>query len=184
MRTLTISIAILSASFLLGASTSSALAQGDKKEKTYIVKYKKKQMGEATADKALVYILRPAFPGKAVKMWAFADEQFIGVTYGRQYTYALVEPGEHVFWSKAENVNALKLTVEAGKTYHLQQKVRMGGFKARVKLVEAEASELAKFFKKCKYVTPTEKAHTKARAYIEEWYGLAQERAAERAAQE
>ena len=67
MRTLTISTAILSAFLLLGASTT-ALAQGDKKEKTYIVKYKKKQMGEATADKALVYILRPAFPGKAVKM--------------------------------------------------------------------------------------------------------------------
>ena len=119
MRTLTISIAILSAFLLLGASTSSVLAQGDKKEKTYIVKYKKKQMGEATADKALVYILRPAFPGKAVKMWAFADEQFIGVTYGRQYTYALVEPGEHVFWSKAENVSAFKMNVEARKTYYL-----------------------------------------------------------------
>lgn len=184
MRTLTISTAILSAFLLVGISAST-LAQSDvKKAGKYTIKYKTKKMGEATADKALVYILRPAFPGKAVKMWAFADEQFIGVTYGRQYTYALVEPGEHVFWSKAENVNALKLTVEAGKTYHLQQKVRMGGFKARVKLLEAERSEIPKFFKKCKYVTPTERAHTKAQEYIEEWHELAKERAEKRAEEE
>ena len=52
-------------------------------------------------------------------LWAFVDGQFIGVTHGKNYTYALVSPGEHVFWSKAENVSAFKMNVEARKTYYL-----------------------------------------------------------------
>jgi hypothetical protein len=133
--------------------------------------------GRATADKALVYILRPAFVGMAIKMWAFVDDQFIGVTHGKNYTYALVEPGEHVFWSKAENVSAFKMNVEAGKTYYLQQKVRPGGFRANVKFAEAEDSKVKKYLKKSKYVTPTEQAHAKAQEYVGKWYALAQERA-------
>lgn len=174
MRALTISTVVLSAFLLFGVSTTEfAHAEGKK----FVVKHKDKQMGEVTADKALVYILRPAFVGKVIKMWAFADEQFIGVTYGKQYTYALVEPGEHVFWSKSENVSGLRMTVEAGKTYHLQQKIRPGGWKASVKLIEAEASEVPKFFKKCKYVTPTERAHTRARELFQESYDDARKRA-------
>ncbi len=177
MRTLTISTAILSAFLLVGASAS-VFAQSDEKKGTkYTIKHKTKQMGQATADKALVYILRPAFVGFAIKMWAFVDDQFIGVTHGKNYTYVLVAPGEHVFWSKAENVSAFKMNVEAGKTYYLQQKVRLGGVRAHVKFAEAEDSKVKKYFKKSKYVTPTEQAHAKAQEYIEKWYPLAQERA-------
>lgn len=184
MRTLTISTAMLSAFLLVGASAS-VFAQSDENKGTkYTIKHKTKQMGQATADKALVYILRPAFVGIAIKMWAFVDDQFIGVTHGKNYTYALVAPGEHVFWSKAENVSAFKMNVEAGKTYYLQQKVRPGGFRAHVKFAEAEDSKVKKYFKKSKYVTPTEQAHAKAQEYIEKWYALAQERAEERADKE
>lgn len=177
MRTVTISTVVFSAFLLVGASAS-VFAQSDEKKATkYTIKHKTKQMGQATADKALVYILRPAFVGMAIKMWAFVDDQFIGVTHGKNYTYALVEPGEHVFWSKAENVSAFKMNVGAGKAYYLQQRVRPGGFRAHVKFAEAEDSKVKKYFKKSKYVTPTEEAHAKAQEYIEKWYALAQERA-------
>lgn len=180
MRTLTISTAVFSV-FMLAGSSAGVFAQSEEKQGTkYTVKHKTKQMAQATADKALVYILRPAFAGFAIKMWAFVDDRFIGVTHGKNYTYALVEPGEHVFWSKAENVSAFKMNVEAGKTYYLQQKVRPGGFRANVKFAEAEESKVKKYLKKSKYVTPTEEAQVKAQEYIEKWYALARERAAKR----
>ena len=177
MRTLTIPIAVLSVFMLVGASANVFAQSDEKKGASYTIKHKTKQMGQATAEKALVYILRPARTGFAIKMWAFVDDQFIGVTYGKNYTYALVLPGEHVFWSKAENVSAFKLTVKAGETYHLQQKVRPGGFRARVKFAEADDSKVKKYFRKSKYVTPTEQARAKAQEYVEKWYALAQERA-------
>ena len=70
MRTLTISAAVFSAFLLVGASAS-VFAQSDEKKATkYTIKHKTKKMGQATADKALVYILRPAFMGMAIKMWS------------------------------------------------------------------------------------------------------------------
>ncbi len=176
MRIPTITTATLSLFLLVGWPTAT-FAQDEHKESAYIAKHTKKHMGQAPPDKALIYILRPAFGGTAIKMWAFVDDRFIGVTKGKNYTFALVDPGEHVFWAKAENVNALKLTVEGGKTYYLQQKVKMGGFKARVKLVLVDESKTPTMFKKCKYVTPTEQAAVKAKTYIQEFYALAQERA-------
>lgn len=153
MRTLTMSTSILSL-FLLLSGPTSAFAKGDAKETTYIIKHKTKQMGQALPDKALVYILRPAFVGLAIKMWAFVDDRFIGVTKGKNYTYALVTPGEHVFWSKAENVNAVKLNVEGGKTYYLQQKIQPGGLKARVKFLLIEEAKTPKMFKKMQVFNP------------------------------
>ena len=46
-----------------------------------------------------------------------------------------------------------------------------------MKFAEAEDLKVKKYFKKSKYVTPTEEAHAKAQEYIEKWYALAQERA-------
>jgi hypothetical protein len=166
---------VLAALFTFTVALGTSVHAGE----PYLIKHKDKAMGKASPDKALVYILRPAGMGTAIKMWAFVDDRFMGVTKGKNYTYALAAPGERLFWAKAENVSALKLTVEAGKTYFLKQKVNMGGFKARVKLLVVDESETPQIFKKCKYyVTPTERANDKAKTYIEEFYELAQERAA------
>jgi hypothetical protein len=99
----------------------------------YVVEHAQKQWGEPKSDKALVYILRPATTAPT-KMWAFADETLLGVTKSDSYIYAYVSPGEHVFWSKAENVNAIRIRVEAGKTYYIQQHVRPGAWKMAVQL--------------------------------------------------
>lgn len=68
MRTLTISTAMLSAFLLVGASASVFAQSDENKGIKYTIKHKTKQMGQATADKALVYILRPTFVGIAIKM--------------------------------------------------------------------------------------------------------------------
>ncbi len=152
------------------------LVQADEDD-AYSIKHKDKQWGQVQPDKALVYIIRPAFIGFAVKFWAYADDQFLGVTNGKNYTYAYVTPGERVFWSRAENVNALKLNVEAGKIYYLQQHVRAGAIKATVDLELLDEAEAKKLVEKCKYyVTPTDRAVAKARDYLEK--GLKEARSA------
>jgi hypothetical protein len=69
------------------------------------------------------------------------DDEILGINKGESYFFAYVAPGKHVFWSKSENVDALELTVEAGKTYYIQQHVRMGGFRARTKLEVLDEAE-------------------------------------------
>jgi hypothetical protein len=111
--------------------------------------------GEATDEMALVYVFRPAMVGAAIKTWMFSDEQLIGVSKAKAYSFALVPEGKHIFWSKAENTSALEIEVKAGETYYFQQKILMGFNKARVKLVPIDESKVGKFFKKCRYVEPT-----------------------------
>ena len=105
--------------------------------------------GEPGADKALVYVLRPSGMGAAVKSWFFCDDEVLGVNRGSSYFFAQVDPGTHVFWSKSENVDAVELEVGAGKTYYIQQQVRMGALKARTKLEILDEDEGEQRLAKC-----------------------------------
>ena len=100
-------------------------------------------------------------------MWAFADDQFLGVTHGYNYTFAQVPTGEHVLWSKSENISAIRITLEAGKTYYMRQRVRMGLFRAATLVEIVDEKDTEKMFKKCSYVTATEAAEAKAKKYID-----------------
>jgi len=175
---------IFSGLLLLLLAASCYAAGGGTKTTKYTIKHDTKQMGEATFDKALVYIIRPAFMPYLFYTWAFADDQFIGVTNAKNYTYALVSPGKHVFWSRADHWGSITLTVEAGKTYYIIQWMALGSIryalpdgysdeKWTVYPREAKEKKLKKYFKKCTYVTPTEEAHAKAQEYIEERYARA-----------
>lgn len=90
---------------------------------------------EAPEDKALIYVLRPTFIGMKIHSKLAVDGEWKGVNRGKTYFFFTVEPGERYFCSESENQDYLKLTVEAGKTYYLQQKVEMGLWKARTNLV-------------------------------------------------
>jgi hypothetical protein len=128
---------------------------------------KEKRIGELTDDHAVVYFVRPGFLGKAVKIWAFVDDKAVGANKGKQYTFANVEPGKHVFWSKAENVAAVEMNVEGGKAYYIQQKPKMGGMKARVQLFVLEEAEGKAALEKCKgYTTLTAEGETRAAEII------------------
>ncbi len=138
------------------ASTWAKGDKGDKKDKKdkddYISFSKGVPEAEAEAEpgKALVYVLRPAKMGFAIKSWFFCDDDVLGVNKGDSCFAAQVDPGKHVFWSKSENVDAVELSVEAGGTYYIQQRVRMGGFKARTKLDVLTAEEGPEILAKCK----------------------------------
>ena len=86
------------------------------------------------ADKALIYVLRPSMMGNKVQTKLAVDGDWKGVNRGNNYFSFTLEPGEHYFCSAAENHSVIKLTVEAGKTYFVQQHVRMGMMKARNKI--------------------------------------------------
>jgi Protein of unknown function (DUF2846) len=129
---------------------SSAFAQDDKATNAEIklkacgtktVKYKadtdKKQhpTPEAPTDKALIYVLRPTMIGNKVQSKLAVDGEWKGVNRGKNYFFFTVDAGERYFCSDSENQDYLKLNVEAGKTYYVQQKVEMGLWKARTNLV-------------------------------------------------
>jgi len=92
-------------------------------------------LGNAAPDKALIYVIRPTMMGHKVQSKLAVDGKFVGVNRGDNYFFFNLEPGEHYFCSQSENRSALSLNVEAGKTYYLQQKMKMGFAKARTKLV-------------------------------------------------
>jgi hypothetical protein len=106
------------------------------KEVKYSVETDKKShpTGEAAADKSLIYVMRPTMMGNKIQTKLAVDGEWKGVNRGNNYFFFTLQPGEHYFCSQAENRSVLVLTVEAGKTYHLQQGIRMGVMKARNEL--------------------------------------------------
>jgi hypothetical protein len=89
---------------------------------------------EPEPDKALIYVLRPTRYGHAIQTKLSVDGVWRGVNKGKNYFFLSLEPGEHYFCSKSENRSTVALTVEAGKVYYIQQKIRSGFLKARNKI--------------------------------------------------
>jgi len=89
---------------------------------------------EPPPDKALVYVVRSTMMGNKIQSKLAVDGQWVGVNRGRNYFFLTLDPGQHYFCSKAENRSVLALSLEAGKTYFLEQKIKMGFMKARNKL--------------------------------------------------
>jgi hypothetical protein len=80
---------------------------------------------EPPPDKALIYVLRPTMMGNKLQTKLSVDQRWVGVNRGNNYFFFTFDPGEHYFCSTAENRSVLALKVEAGKTYYLQQHVRI-----------------------------------------------------------
>ncbi|MCA1613848.1 MAG: DUF2846 domain-containing protein [Acidobacteria bacterium] len=117
----------------------------------YSAKTDKKQhpVPEPPADKALVFVIRPTMWGNKIQTKLAVDGQWMGVNRGDNYFFFTLDPGEHHFCSDAENRSLLSLKVEAGKTYYLQQKVKVGLWKARNKLVALDEAEGKKGLAEC-----------------------------------
>jgi hypothetical protein len=104
---------------------------------------------EAPADKALVYVIRPTMMGNKIQTKLAVDGKWVGVNRGNNYFFITLDPGEHYFCSQAENKSVFAMKVEAGKTYFLQQKIRMGFMKASNKLEAISDEEGRKGLAKC-----------------------------------
>lgn len=119
------------------------------------IKYKadtdKKQhpVPEAPTDKALVFVIRPTMWGNKIQTKLAVDGEWKGVNRGNNYFFFTLDPGEHYFCSDSENRSVVALNVEAGKTYYLQQKIRVGLWKARNKLAVLDEAEGKKGLAEC-----------------------------------
>ncbi len=96
---------------------------------------------EPPAGKAMIFVVRPTMAGNKVQSRLGVDGKWIGVNRGDNYFFFALDPGQHYFCSQAENRSVMAMKVEAGKTYYLQQKIRMGFMKARNKLEALEEKE-------------------------------------------
>ena len=88
----------------------------------------------APADQALIYVIRPTMMGNKIQTKLAVDGRWVGINRGNNYFFLTLPPGEHYFCSTAENKSVLAMKVEAGRTYFLQQKIRMGFMKASNRL--------------------------------------------------
>lgn len=111
----------------------------------------------APADKAMVYVIRPTGMGGKIQTKLAVDGKWIAANRGNNYFFFTLDPGEHYCCSQAENRSLLLLKVEAGKTYYLQQKMKMGFMKARNKLVLLDEAEGQEGLAKCHLAVSTEK---------------------------
>jgi hypothetical protein len=103
----------------------------------------------APADKALIYVIRPTMMGNKIQTKLAVDGTWVGINRGNNYFFFTLDPGEHYFCSTAENKSVFAMKVEAGKTYFLQQKIRMGWMKASNKLEQISEEEGQKGLAKC-----------------------------------
>jgi hypothetical protein len=115
---------------------------------------------------AVVYFVRPASLGFAIHFFAYIDETTAGATKGNTYTWVTVPAGEHVIWSRSGNVSAMRMNLEAGKSYYVEQRVRMGGVKARVSLEVMDEAEALEAIAECKYTTLTEEGMARAAEHL------------------
>ncbi len=140
---------------------------------------------EVKPDAALIYVARPAGMGFAVPMYFFANEQFLGMNHGNGYFWAYLPPGKYIFWSKAENVNAVpEMEVEAGKTYYFRQKTVPGWVKARTAVELVDSAQGEALIDDCqKHSELTDEQRKRGEEDAQQSWARAQKEAAEAAAE-
>jgi len=100
-----------------------------------------KYMAKATpidgpsADKALVYFMRPSGFGFAINFQIWDGDKFIGLSQAKSYFGYQCNPGKHLFIGIAENKRGIEADLEAGKSYYVITQVRMGGWRARMAFI-------------------------------------------------
>jgi uncharacterized protein DUF2846 len=76
---------------------------------------------QMTADKALIHVVRPEAFGSLIQTKLAVDGRWMGVNLGGTYFTVSLEPGEHLLCSEAGNRALMDISVEAGRTYYVEQ---------------------------------------------------------------
>ena len=77
---------------------------------------------QATSDTGLVHVVRPESFGGAIQTKLAVDGKWMGVNLGGTYFTIALQPGKHLMCSEAGNRALMDITVEAGKTYYVEQR--------------------------------------------------------------
>lgn len=82
--------------------------------------------------KALIYITRSNDLASGMNFRVYNRDVFLGALPSRAYFTYECEPGEHLIWAASENRDFVEASVEAGKTYVIDLRAKMGAFIAAV----------------------------------------------------
>ena len=100
--------------------------------------------------KARIYVVRPTSFGAAISMDIFDSGKHIGVTGPYGYLCWERDTGKALVSGSSENTSTLPIAAEKGKTYYIDQGIRMGFVVARNKLTLLDEKEGKEELKKCK----------------------------------
>ncbi len=82
---------------------------------------------------ATVVFARPSNFGGAINFVAVdQNRKFVAAMKGKAHTVTMLPPGAYTFYIIAENTDAIRANLEAGRTYVIEARVRMGFWKAQV----------------------------------------------------
>jgi hypothetical protein len=98
--------------------------------------------------KAIVYIIRPSIMAAAIEMRLDCDSFFVGWINPKTYLFTVLDSGDHTFIAKSENKSTLKIHLDGGQKYYLEQDAKMGIMYARTKLRIITPEEGIKYLSK------------------------------------
>jgi hypothetical protein len=145
---------ITSSIFSFGQNATDSTQQKDTVAKNITPKEARKEKDRLAKSlapidgKAIVYIVRPTIMGMAVPMRLDCDSFQVGWINARTYLYTILDPGEHSFKALSENEFHLKVVLEPGKIYYMEQQVKMGIMFARTKLKMLDDEKGKKYLEK------------------------------------
>ncbi|MEN6623039.1 MAG: DUF2846 domain-containing protein [Smithella sp.] len=100
--------------------------------------------------KSIVYVVRPTIIGKPFGGNITANDEFIGITQGGMYVYAILSPGEYKFKVTGhDNDSEIIVKIEADKIYYIHQGVYPGIFKGTTSLKLLNKDEGIKDLQEC-----------------------------------
>ena len=72
-----------------------------------------------------------------------------GSVGGGYYIFTIADPGKHIITTSADNHTELEVTVDAGKTYYVEQTIYPGFLKGLIKLSLLDPMEGRKKLEEC-----------------------------------
>ncbi len=122
----------------------------------------------APPGKAVIYFVRPSMLGFAINFSFFDSTNMIDKFNGSGYIRYECEPGNHLFWAKAENKDFIEAEVDSGKIYFVEAVPQMGAITYGVRLIpvypndEKRITRLIKFLNKNEAVSIADQEPVKA----------------------
>ena len=104
--------------------------------------------------KAALVVVRTTKLGGAIEFDTYLEKKMIGVTQWKSFFVKTdVTPGVYYVFSKAENIETVKINFEPDRVYYIHQSPRMGAWRARVSIaLEALDQIMSEFDSDTRYV--------------------------------
>lgn len=100
--------------------------------------------------KSIVYVVRPTFLGKPFGGNITANDEFVGITQGGMYVYAILPPGEYKFKVTGQDTDSdIVVNLEADKIYYIHQGVYPGLFRGITSLTLLNQDDGRKELQEC-----------------------------------